>query len=104
MASKKLVRDLFIARQPLFRQLLAPQMVSSGATRLRLTTQLNGLGSRRQFSVFNEFSKKIKGEASKSQDFQQSVKELKEKAEELKGVKEDLKARLAELPLEILRW
>ncbi|XP_027096574.2 mitochondrial import inner membrane translocase subunit TIM44-2-like [Coffea eugenioides] len=93
MASKKLVRDLFIARQPLFRQLLAPQMVSSGATRLRLTTQVNGFGVRRQFSVFNEFSNKIKGEASKNQDFQQSVKELKEKAEELKGVKEDLKAR-----------
>ena len=37
----------------------------SGATRLRLTTQVNGFGVRRQFSVFNEFSNKIKGEASK---------------------------------------
>ncbi|KAL3517702.1 hypothetical protein ACH5RR_020291 [Cinchona calisaya] len=93
MASRKLVRDLFISRQPLFRPLLAPQRVSSGAARLRLTTQAKGLVVRREFSVFNEFSNKIKGEASKNQDFQQSVKELKEKAEELKGVKEDLKVR-----------
>uniref|UniRef100_A0A6N2L3C9 VHS domain-containing protein n=1 Tax=Salix viminalis TaxID=40686 RepID=A0A6N2L3C9_SALVM len=47
----------------------------------------------RRFSVFNEFSKKIKGEADRNQEFKQSVKELKEKAEELKGAKEELKVR-----------
>lgn len=39
--------------------------VSVGATRLRLTTQASGFVGRREFSVFNEFSNKVKGEASK---------------------------------------
>lgn len=47
----------------------------------------------RRFSVFNEFSKKVKGEADRNQEFKQSVKELKEKTEELKGAKEELKVR-----------
>lgn len=54
----------------------------------------NGYSINRRFSVFNEFSKKVKGEANKNPEFQQSVKDWKEKAEELKGVKEDLKVRL----------
>ncbi|KAL0295795.1 UNVERIFIED_CONTAM: Mitochondrial import inner membrane translocase subunit TIM44-2 [Sesamum calycinum] len=53
----------------------------------------NGILFRREFSVFDEFSKKIKGEVDRNRDFQQSMKEMKEKAEDLKGVKEDLKAR-----------
>ncbi|KAF3436151.1 hypothetical protein FNV43_RR23243 [Rhamnella rubrinervis] len=90
MAGRKLVRDLFLSRQPLFLQLKSPPQALG--TRLRLLSANEYLGNRR-FSVFNEFSKKIKGEADKNPEFQQSVKELKEKAEELKGVKEDLKVR-----------
>ncbi|ONK71371.1 uncharacterized protein A4U43_C04F7860 [Asparagus officinalis] len=44
----------------------------------------------RQFSVFKEFSKNLKGEAKSNPEFQQSVKELNEK---MGVVKEDLKVR-----------
>ncbi|GFQ01869.1 uncharacterized protein at1g04910 [Phtheirospermum japonicum] len=53
----------------------------------------NGLLFRREFGVLNDFSNKIKGEVGSNQEFQKSIKEIKEKAEELKGVKEDLKVR-----------
>ncbi|XVF21579.1 hypothetical protein REPUB_Repub12eG0101900 [Reevesia pubescens] len=80
MASRKLVRDFFIARQPLFLHLTSQQVSN---VRLRLLSG-NGYSSNRRFSVFNEFSKKIKGEANRNPDFKQSVEELKGKAEELK--------------------
>ncbi|KAE8664865.1 Mitochondrial import inner membrane translocase subunit TIM44-1 [Hibiscus syriacus] len=80
MASKKLVRDFFIARYPLT-QRLSSQRGSN--VRLRLLFG-NGYSGNRQFSVFKEFSKKIKGEASRNSEFQQSVEQLKGKAEELK--------------------
>ncbi|XVF72001.1 hypothetical protein PTKIN_Ptkin12aG0086100 [Pterospermum kingtungense] len=80
MASRKLVRDFFIARQPLFLQLASQQ---GSNARLRLISG-NGYSSNRRFSVFNEFSKKIKGEANRNPEFKQSVEELKGKAEELK--------------------
>ncbi|KAJ4726883.1 mitochondrial import inner membrane translocase subunit TIM44-2-like [Melia azedarach] len=90
MASRKLVRDLLLSRQrPLFRTLTPQQGLS---TRLKLLS-ISGHSYSRQFSVFNEFSKKIKGEAERNSEFKQSVKELKEKAEELKGVKDELKER-----------
>ncbi|KAM3290477.1 mitochondrial import inner membrane translocase subunit TIM44-2 [Capsicum chacoense] len=94
MTSRKIVRDLFISKQPIFRRILAPQQVVCGrvATNLRLIGTDRCVGIR-HFGVFNEFSKKIKGEVDRNQEFQQSVKVLKEKAEELKGVKEDLKTR-----------
>ncbi|KAJ4837055.1 hypothetical protein Tsubulata_011156 [Turnera subulata] len=91
MASRKLVRDLFLSsRQPLYLQLASQQGISNA--RLRLLSANGYLGYRR-FSVFNEFSKKLKGEVDRNQEFQKTVKELKEKAEELKVVKEDLKVR-----------
>ncbi|KAI3509330.1 hypothetical protein L1887_24534 [Cichorium endivia] len=93
MATRKLVRDLFLSKQPLYRQSLAYKQVSASASRLRLHGATNVNSTYREFSVFNEFSKKIKGEVNRNQDFQQTVKELKEKTEELKGVKEDLKVR-----------
>lgn len=93
MASRKLVRDLFISKQPLLRQYVTTQQLRHPNTRLRLNWG-NGYSSNRQFSVFNEFSKKIRSEAGCNKEFQQSVKELKDKAEELKGVKEDLKVRM----------
>ncbi|CAI9294250.1 unnamed protein product [Lactuca saligna] len=93
MATRKLVRDLFLSKQPLYRQSLAYKQVSTSALRLRLHGGANVNSTYREFSVFNEFSKKIKGEVNRNQDFQQTVKELKEKTEELKGVKEDLKVR-----------
>ncbi|CAH1450640.1 unnamed protein product [Lactuca virosa] len=93
MATRKLVRDLFLSKQPLYRQSLAYKQISTSAMRLRFHGGANVNSTYREFSVFNEFSKKIKGEVNRNQDFQQTVKELKEKTEELKGVKEDLKVR-----------
>ncbi|KAK6118659.1 hypothetical protein DH2020_047572 [Rehmannia glutinosa] len=93
MASRKLARDFFLSKHLLLRQqLLVSQQVSGRWSRLPLVPP-NGYMFRREFGVFNEFSKKIKGEVDRNQDFQQSIKEVKEKAEELKGVKEDLKVR-----------
>ncbi|KAL6338204.1 hypothetical protein AAG906_015172 [Vitis piasezkii] len=90
MGSRKLVRDLYLSKQPLLLHLLSSQQASSA--RLRLISP-NGCSGYRGFSVFNEFSNKIKGEVNRNSEFQQTVKELKEKAEELKGVKEELKVR-----------
>ncbi|XP_059302407.1 mitochondrial import inner membrane translocase subunit TIM44-2 [Lycium ferocissimum] len=97
MTSRKIARDLFISKQPIFRRILAPQQVVSGrvATNLRLIGADRHLGIR-HFGVFNEFSKKIKGEVDSNQEFQQSVKVLKEKAEELKGVKDKVLKEKAE--------
>ncbi|CAL5357337.1 unnamed protein product [Camellia sinensis] len=92
MASRKLVRDLFLSKLPFYRQLLTFQQVSTSNTRISLLSA-NGYLGNRQFSVLNEFSKQVKGEANRNQEFQQSVKELQGKAEELKGVTEDLKVR-----------
>ncbi|KAF8392191.1 hypothetical protein HHK36_022533 [Tetracentron sinense] len=89
MGSRKLVRDFFLSKQLLFLQLKSQQGVN---TRLRLHSA-NAVSGSRRFSVFNEFSKQVKGEAKSNPDFQQSIKELKEKAGELKEVKEDLKVR-----------
>lgn len=72
------------------RLLAATAKDSSSSIRL---LSANGHAGNRHFSVFNEFSKKMKGEANRNSEFQQSLNELKEKAEELKGVKEDLKNR-----------
>ncbi|KAI3879297.1 hypothetical protein MKX03_024272 [Papaver bracteatum] len=58
MGSRKLVRDLFQAKQLVF-PLQSRQVVSS---RLRLVSTNNGLLGFRRFSVFNEFSEKLKGE------------------------------------------
>ncbi|OWM81494.1 hypothetical protein CDL15_Pgr007532 [Punica granatum] len=90
MASRKLVRDLALLGQPLFIHLRSQQQPLN--SRLR-SIPVNAHSGDRRFSVFNEFSKKVKGEATGNQEFQQSVKELKDKADELKGFKEDLKVR-----------
>ncbi|XP_022758409.1 mitochondrial import inner membrane translocase subunit TIM44-2-like [Durio zibethinus] len=79
MAASKLVRDFLIARPPFFRHLSSQQ---GSNVRLRLLSG-NGYLSNRWFSVFNEFSNKIKGEVNRNSEFQQSVEELKGKAEEL---------------------
>ncbi|XP_021768925.1 mitochondrial import inner membrane translocase subunit TIM44-2-like [Chenopodium quinoa] len=93
MASRKLARDFFFSKQRLFLPFLPHQQFQQSNSKLRLISG-NGYSLNRQFSVFNEFSNKIKGEASSNKEFQQSVKQLKEKADELKGVKEDLKIRV----------
>ncbi|KAF3670131.1 Mitochondrial import inner membrane translocase subunit TIM44-2 [Capsicum annuum] len=66
MTSRKIVRDLFISKQPIFRRILAPQQVVCGrvATNLRLIGTDRCVGIR-HFGVFNEFSKKIKGEVNR---------------------------------------
>ncbi|CAN7090448.1 hypothetical protein BRARA_I01167 [Brassica rapa] len=91
MASRKLIRDLLITRQPLFLQLARQRRVGA---RLGFMPA-NGF-QRRQFSVFSDLSKKIRGEAESNPEFQRTVKELKEKAQELNGVKDDLKVRTKE--------
>ncbi|XP_073034070.1 mitochondrial import inner membrane translocase subunit TIM44-2-like isoform X1 [Primulina eburnea] len=93
MASRKLLRDFLINKHILLRpQLIASKQASSRRGRPQFISS-NGNMLRREFSVFNEFSKKIKGEVDRNQEFQQSIKDFKEKAQELKSVKEDLKAR-----------
>ncbi|XP_073286072.1 mitochondrial import inner membrane translocase subunit TIM44-2-like isoform X1 [Primulina huaijiensis] len=93
MANRKVLRDFLINKHILLRpQLIASKQASSRWERPRFVSSYGNM-LRREFSVFNEFSNKIKGEVDRNQEFQQSVKELKEKANELKGVKEDLKAR-----------
>ncbi|WJX49460.1 hypothetical protein P8452_35894 [Trifolium repens] len=91
MATKKLIRDLFLAQRSL---ILPHQGVK---TRLFLNS-----ADRRGYSVFNEFSKKVKDETS-NPEFQKSVKELKEKAEELKVVKEGLKERTKQTTEQLYR-
>ncbi|GLT42350.1 hypothetical protein SLA2020_163530 [Shorea laevis] len=91
MASRKLVRDFLLARRPLCLQLQSQQ--GSNARLRFLSANANRYSGNRRFSVFNEFSQKVKGEAKSNPEFQKSVKELKEKADELKGIKEDLKVR-----------
>ncbi|XP_020547073.1 mitochondrial import inner membrane translocase subunit TIM44-2-like isoform X2 [Sesamum indicum] len=67
-----------------------PPLISSRLPRLQMLLP-NGVFFRCEFSVFDEFFKKIKGEADRNLEFQQSMREIKEKAEDLKGVNEDLK-------------
>ncbi|MFS7985962.1 putative Tim44-like domain, NTF2-like domain superfamily protein [Helianthus anomalus] len=93
MATRKLVRDLVLRKQPLYQHLLAYKQVSTTASRFRLIGGANGRLMSREFSVFKEFSEKIKGEVNRNQELRKSVEELKGKTEELKGVKEDLKVR-----------
>ncbi|KAG7584533.1 NTF2-like domain superfamily [Arabidopsis suecica] len=91
MATRKIIRDLLITKQPLLRQLFH-QRVLRGNARSEFLPAI-GYSSHRRFSVFIEFSKNIRGEADSNPEFQRTVKELKERAEEFKGVKEDLKVR-----------
>ncbi|XP_077228897.1 translocase inner membrane subunit 44-2 [Tasmannia lanceolata] len=86
MGSRKLVRDFFLSKQSVFLRLHSLQAVDTYA---RLISANGSLGFRR-FGVFNEFSKNVKGEVKSNQEFQQSIKELKEKTG---GAKEDLKVR-----------
>ncbi|XP_009102019.1 mitochondrial import inner membrane translocase subunit TIM44-2 [Brassica rapa] len=93
MASRKLIRDLLITRQPLFLRLAHQRRAGE---RLGGFMPAIGCSINRRFSIFSDFSKKIRGEAESNPEFQKTVKELKEKAEELKGVKEDLKVKTKE--------
>ncbi|KAH6755468.1 translocase inner membrane subunit 44-2 [Perilla frutescens var. hirtella] len=95
MATRKLVRDLILSKHlVLRRQLLLSHQVSRPP---------NGYLFRREFGVFNEFSKKIKGEVDRNKDLQKSIKEIKEKAEEYKGVTEDLKMRTKQTTEQLLK-
>ncbi|XP_071695357.1 mitochondrial import inner membrane translocase subunit TIM44-2-like [Rutidosis leptorrhynchoides] len=91
MATRKLVRDVSLSKQLLYPRVSAYSQGSRPASRFRLLGASNGNSMYREFSVLSEFPKKIKDEVNRNQEFQQTVKELKEKMEELKGVKEDLK-------------
>ncbi|EYU40469.1 hypothetical protein MIMGU_mgv1a005111mg [Erythranthe guttata] len=94
MASRMLARNLYQSKHLFLRhqQLLASQQVTGRWPMPQLVSPNSQL-FRREFSVFNEFSKKMKGEVDSNEELKQSIKQIKEKAEELKGVKEDLKIR-----------
>ncbi|KAJ6953677.1 hypothetical protein NC652_005413 [Populus alba x Populus x berolinensis] len=64
MASRKLVRDLFLSRQPLFLHLTSKQV--SGRRLQVLSNHGHTYYGYRRFSFFNEFSKKVKGEADRT--------------------------------------
>ncbi|CAM8878056.1 unnamed protein product [Rhodiola kirilowii] len=98
MASRKLLRDSLLSGRSLYLQLKAPTSLRN--FRFPVIRESSNF---RQFSVFNEFSKKMKGEATSNPEFQKSVKELKQKAEELKGVKEDLKVRTKQTTEQLYR-
>ncbi|KAL2335808.1 hypothetical protein Fmac_010254 [Flemingia macrophylla] len=87
MATRKLIRDVLLSK----RSLLLPPPRHRQSWRSRRLPLL--WDDRRRYSVFSEFSKKVKGEAVRNQEFQQSVKELKEKAVDLKGVPKELKEK-----------
>ncbi|XP_008785775.1 mitochondrial import inner membrane translocase subunit TIM44-2 [Phoenix dactylifera] len=82
-----------MATSALFRAMRRPSSQSAlryvANIHCRLAMENRNLRAR-QFSVFNEFSKQLKGEAKSNPEFQQSVKELNEK---IGVVKEDLKVR-----------
>ncbi|KAJ0733100.1 hypothetical protein HanPI659440_Chr11g0404651 [Helianthus annuus] len=65
MATRKLVRDLVLCKQLLYQHLLAYKQVSTTASRFRLIGGANGRLMCREFSVFKEFSEKIKGEVNR---------------------------------------
>ncbi|KAI4329698.1 hypothetical protein MLD38_028053 [Melastoma candidum] len=92
MASRKLARDLLVSRRRLTSPLTCQYYYQGMSSGIRLVAATRHR-SDRSFSILNEFSNKIKGEAERNPDFKESVKQLKEKAEELKGVKEELKVR-----------
>ncbi|XP_068663697.1 mitochondrial import inner membrane translocase subunit TIM44-2-like [Aristolochia californica] len=89
MGSRKLVRDFFLSKQIPLLRLPSQQAVDM----TRHVVGPNGFAVSRRFSVFSDFSRKLKGEVRSNQEFQQSMKELKEKTEELKSAKEDIKNR-----------
>ncbi|KAI7984067.1 Mitochondrial import inner membrane translocase subunit TIM44-2 [Camellia lanceoleosa] len=93
MASRKLVRDLFLPNRSFGIQTLTSQQVPRSGIGLKFLSANGYGGNRRQFNIFNLFFKKDEGGVNRNQEFRRSVKELKEKAEELKGVTEDLKVR-----------
>ncbi|KAF6176084.1 hypothetical protein GIB67_000178 [Kingdonia uniflora] len=99
MGSRKLVRDFLLSKQFSFLQLQSKQTPNA---HLRLLS-VNRASNSRRFSVFNEFSNKVKGEVKSNPDLQQSIKELKEKAGELKGVKEELKVRTKQTSAQIYK-
>ncbi|KAF0928472.1 hypothetical protein E2562_004116 [Oryza meyeriana var. granulata] len=82
-----------MATSALLRALRRPS--SEAALRLGTNVRVQGVTgyrhlNNRNLSVFNEFSKQLKGEAKSNPEFQKSMKEFSEK---LSGVKEDLKVR-----------
>ncbi|WOK96701.1 mitochondrial import inner membrane translocase subunit TIM44-2 [Canna indica] len=82
-----------MASASLSRALRRPSLLSLSRQAMNIHFQVikgNRHSSYRQFSIFNEFSKQLKGEAKSNQEFQQSVKELNET---IGVVKEDLKVR-----------
>ncbi|KAG2298439.1 hypothetical protein Bca52824_034911 [Brassica carinata] len=92
MASRKLIRDLFITKQPLFLRLAQQRRVGARLGFL----PANGYLNHRRFSAFSDLFKKIRGEAESNPEFQRTLKELKGKAHEFEGVKENLKVTTKE--------
>lgn len=90
MGSRMLGRNIMRSSKQIFAiYRLRQQSVSHRPSAFTVQSRLNA----RHMSVFNEFSKRVKGEVKSNPELQKSIKELKEKASELKGMTEDLKTR-----------
>ncbi|CAL9108004.1 unnamed protein product [Musa textilis] len=82
-----------MATSALSRALRRPSLLYASRYAMNFNVQVikgNRHSSYRRFSIFNEFSKQLKGEAKSNTEFQQSMKELNEK---IGVVKEDIKVR-----------
>lgn len=90
MGSRMLSRNIMQSSKQIFSiYRLRQQSVSYRPSPFTVQSRFNA----RHMSVFNEFSKRVKGEVKSNPELQKSIKELKEKASELKGMTEDLKTR-----------
>uniref|UniRef100_A0A804K445 Tim44-like domain-containing protein n=1 Tax=Musa acuminata subsp. malaccensis TaxID=214687 RepID=A0A804K445_MUSAM len=82
-----------MATSALSRALRRPSLLYASRYAMNINVQVikgNRHSSYRRFSIFNEFSKQLKGEAKSNTEFQQSMKDLNEK---IGVVKEDIKVR-----------
>ncbi|XP_028075081.1 mitochondrial import inner membrane translocase subunit TIM44-1-like [Camellia sinensis] len=90
MASRKLVRDLFLPNRSFCIQILTSQQVPSSGIGLKFLPANGYWGNRRQFNVFNLFFKKDEGGANRYKELLRSVKELEVKVDKLKGLTDAL--------------
>ncbi|CAA7404968.1 unnamed protein product [Spirodela intermedia] len=89
MGSRRLVRDVLLAK----RLHLIHHYRQAAVTRPTFLGTANESLALRPFSIFNEFSKQLKGEVKSNEELRQSLKEFNEK---VGGIKEDLKVRTKE--------
>jgi len=89
MGSRMLGHNIMKSSRQILAIYLRQQNAFHRAPAVTMQVYLNA----RHMSVFNEFSKHVKGEVQSNPELQKSIKDLKEKASELKGMTKDLKTR-----------